>query len=50
MRGGTVRTVLVGTGVLIAVYLLVSNATDAGRLLASGGSVYVQGVRVLQGR
>jgi hypothetical protein len=45
-----VRTILVGTGVLIGIYLLVSHATDAGKLLNAGGQTYVAGVKVLQGR
>lgn len=45
-----VKTALVWTGGLIAVYLLVSRATDAGRLLQSGASAYASSVRVLQGR
>jgi hypothetical protein len=44
------RTVLVYTGGLIAIYLLVSHATEAGKLLTSAGSVYTGGVRTLQGR
>lgn len=44
------KSALVWTGGLIAVYLLVSQATGAGRLLQSGASAYVSGVRVLQGR
>lgn len=38
------------TAVLVGVYLLVSHATDAGRLLSAAGSTYVGGVKVLQGR
>ena len=47
---GTVRTVLVGTGALIAVYLLLSHATAGGKLIAAGQSAYTGGVRTLQGR
>lgn len=38
------------TGVLIGVYLLVSHATDAGKLLTSAGSAYTGAVKTLQGR
>ena len=38
------------TAGLVATYLLVSRATNAGRLLNSGTSAYVRSVRVLQGR
>jgi len=41
---------LVGTGVLIGIYLLVSHATDAGKLLTSASGAYAGGVKVLQGR
>lgn len=45
-----VRTILVGTGALVALYLLVSHATDAGKLLGAVGTAYTGGVRTLQGR
>jgi hypothetical protein len=38
------------TAILVGVYLVVSNATGAGKLLTSAGSAYVGGVKVLQGR
>lgn len=44
------RQVLYYTAGLVAVYLLVSHATDAGRLLQAAGSTYSEGVRTLQGR
>jgi hypothetical protein len=44
------RTVLLYTAGLVAVYLVVSHATDAGKLLSSGGSVYATAVKTLQGR
>jgi hypothetical protein len=44
------RQVLVITGGLVVVYLLVSHATGAGKLLSTAGSVYTGGVKVLQGR
>jgi hypothetical protein len=47
---GTVNKVLVGTGVLIGIFLLVSHATDAGKLLTAGGNTYVASVRALQGK
>jgi len=44
------RTVLVGTGMLIALYLGLSYATNGGKLIAAGTQGYVAGVRALQGR
>jgi hypothetical protein len=44
------KKIAVGSGVLIAVFLLVSHATDAGKLLTAGGNTYVAGVRALQGK
>lgn len=44
------RRFLLGTGILIGVYLLVSNATGAGTLLGGARDAYVGGVKVLQGR
>ena len=38
------------TAVLVGVYLLVSHATDAGKLLTSAGGAYGGAVKVLQGR
>ncbi len=47
---GTAGTVVKYTAGLVAVYLLVSNATGAGRLLTSGGNAYARAVKTLQGR
>lgn len=41
---------LVWSGGLIALYLLLANATNAGTLLTSAKGAYVDGVTVLQGR
>jgi hypothetical protein len=38
------------TAGLVAVYLLLSHATEGGKLLSSAGGVYTGSVRVLQGR
>jgi hypothetical protein len=38
------------TAILVGVYLLVSHASDAGKLFTSAGNAYVGGVKVLQGR
>lgn len=46
----TARTVIKWTGGLIALYLGLYYATGAGNLLKTGGSVYAQGVKTLQGR
>jgi len=45
-----VRTVLFGTGSIIVVYLLVSHATEGGRLLSAGKDAYIGAVKTLQGR
>jgi hypothetical protein len=42
--------VLAITGGLVALYLVVAHATDAGKLLSSAGSAYGGAVKVLQGR
>lgn len=47
---GTIQTILVGTGGLIALYLALAHATDGGRLISAGGSAYSGAVRTLQGR
>lgn len=44
---GKVLTITAG---LIALYLIVANATGSGQLINSGGSVYVDAVKALQGR
>ncbi len=44
------RKILVGSGVLIGIYLLVSHATDAGKVIGSTGNVAVNYARTLQGR
>lgn len=38
------------TAALISIYLLVSHATEAGRLLSSGQGAYSGAVKTLQGR
>lgn len=45
-----IRTGMAYTAGLIVIYLLVSHATDAGKLLTAGGGVYNGGVKTLQGR
>lgn len=44
------RTFLFGTGALVVVYLVVSHATDAGKLLTAAGGAYSGAVKTLQGR
>lgn len=44
------RQALTLTAVLIGAYLVAAYATGFGRLLQTGGNVYVQGVKTLQGR
>jgi hypothetical protein len=41
---------LLGTGILIGIYLIAANATGFGRALQATGNVYAQGVKTLQGR
>lgn len=41
---------LVGTGILIGVYLIVANATGFGKAVSAASGAYVGGVKVLQGR
>jgi hypothetical protein len=38
------------TALLVGTYLVVSRATNTGRLLSSGSSAYAKAVRTLQGR
>jgi len=45
-----VKKIFVGTGVLIGMYLLVANATGAGKLLSSGSSGATSVIKTLQGR
>ena len=47
---GTAGAVVKYTAGLVAVYLVVSHYTGAGKLLTSGGSAYSQAVKTLQGR
>jgi len=44
------KQLLTLTAILVATYLVVSNATGAGKLLTAAGGVYSGGVRTLQGR
>lgn len=41
---------LIGTGILIAVYLVVANATGAGSVIQAAGGAYTGAVKTLQGR
>jgi hypothetical protein len=41
---------LKGTGILIAVYLVLSHATEFGLALGAGSNTYIGGVKTLQGR
>lgn len=47
---GTAGRVVVYSAVLIGIYLVVSHATGAGRLLSSAGSAASGYAKVLQGR
>lgn len=44
------KTLLVGTGALVAIYLGVSYATGAGRVIGAASGAYNSGVKTLQGR
>ena len=46
---GTVSKVLSGTAVLIALYLIVKNATNTVKVINSIGGVYTNAVKTLQG-
>jgi hypothetical protein len=45
-----IKKALMGTGILIGIYLFVANATGAGRLISSASSGGSQFVKTLQGR
>ena len=45
-----IAKLLSGTGILIGIYLLVKNSQGAVNIIDSLGSVYVNGVKTLQGR
>lgn len=47
---GTISKIISGTGILIALYLLVKNASGASNVIKSLGGVYTSGVKTLQGR
>ena len=47
---GTVSKILSGTGILIAVYLLVANFKGTTSIIDSLGGAYTKGVQTLQGR
>lgn len=47
---GTISKILSGTGILIALYLLFSNASGASSVISSLGTAYSKGVQTLQGR
>lgn len=42
--------IISGTGILIAIYLVVSRASDTSKIINSLGSVYTSSVKTLQGR
>jgi hypothetical protein len=44
------KKIILGTGLLIGVYLVSAYATGFGTSLKTAGDVYVGGVKVLQGR
>ena len=44
------RTALTYTAILVGTYLVLSYATNGGKLISAGSNAYVAGVKVLQGR
>jgi hypothetical protein len=44
------KKIISGTFALVAVYLVVANATGAGKIISSAASGYRTGVKTLQGR
>lgn len=44
------KKILLGTGVLIGVYLVVANATGFGKAVSAAGGAYNGAVKTLQGR
>ena len=47
---GTISKILAGTGVLIAIYLFLTNSKATANIISQLGSTYTGGVKVLQGR
>ena len=47
---GTVAKVLSGTGILIAIYLFLTNYKATANIITKLGSTYTGSVKVLQGR
>jgi len=45
-----IKKFLLGTGILVGVYLVLSQANSAATVLNSAGGVYTGGVKTLQGR
>lgn len=48
--GGKVAMILSGTGLLIAMYLILSNSTQTVSIIKQLGSTYTNSVKTLQGR
>lgn len=47
---GTITKIISGTGILIAVYLILANAKGSVQIINSLGGVYNSSVKTLQGR
>lgn len=47
---GTISKILSGTGILIGMYLILSQANNASSIINSLGGVYTSSVRALQGQ
>lgn len=48
--GGKVAMILSGTGILIAMYLILKNSTSTVSIIKQLGSTYTSSVKTLQGR
>lgn len=44
------KKLLLGTGILVGLYLVVANATGFGKAVAASGQAYAGAVKTLQGR
>ena len=47
---GTVTKIISGTGILVAIYLFLSNYTATTKIISQLGSTYTGSVKTLQGR
>lgn len=50
MSAGMVAKILTGTGLLICLYLIVSNASGTASIINSAAGLYTNSIKTLQGR